>query len=170
MIKWMILLSDFACVSKLSTNCFWWISNTKPRKLFNLFRYCSCTSEIAKKLRQLFNAWLALGSWCWSTLRFFLLLAPVSSVHSALFVCLIIIIMLHTMHVSTIFSFPLFFFSSFSYETINDCRFYYIAFRVSLTITLRWSSRNVASFSARQIYFAVELNTLRSFILSGEND
>lgn len=39
-----------------------------------------------------------------------------------------------------------FLFHSFIFETINVfgyCRFYYIAFRVSLAITLRWSSRNV---------------------------
>jgi hypothetical protein len=47
------------------------------------------------------------------------------------------------------FYFPRFFSLPRLLETINVfgyCRFYYIAFRVSSAITLRWPSRNVAFF------------------------
>lgn len=113
----------------------WWISNTKPRKkkLFNLFRYCCQTIA---KLRQLFDAVVAVDPhYTW---RFFVFSSQQFLMHIKDFsVCLIIIIM----HIHK-------FFAGFS-DTINVfgyCRFYYIAFRVSPAITLRWPSRNVASF------------------------
>lgn len=67
-----------------------------------------------------------------------------------------------------------FFVPSFFGETINVfgyCRFYYIAFRVSPTITLRWSSRNVAWWCTCCVFTVLTVVSERSvlYFFSREN-
>lgn len=144
-----------------------WVTRNPSEKYTKYLISLVVVPVVKESRRNCVSCWMyTVGSW--SILYSFP--SSCTSFVSALFVCLIIIIMLHTMNESTSF---FFFQPFFPYEIINDCRFYYIAFRVSsLTITLRWSSRNVvASFFCvprRNFIFQLNWNTLRSSYFRGK--
>lgn len=116
------------------------------------FSYCSRCQTIAK-LRQLLNAYGRSPvdpHYTWRCFAFLLLCRSFLCLQQflehfekvAFFVCLIIIIMLHTWMRCA----PLCYRAACAYDTINVfgyCRFYYTAFRVSPAITLRCSSRSL---------------------------